>query len=140
MAIAGSDSATARTYAGVHRALRRQRGSAVGQPCVNCGRPADGWGLIAAPTHIGPHPDHGRKVRWSVHLDAYRPLCRSCNSLRDHGGSWSLCPAGHARVAWGTSGGRCRGCRRDARSRERAAKRAAQAGADGIAERVASTR
>jgi hypothetical protein len=133
MTVAGSDSPEVRTYAGVHRLLKRHRGSAVGKPCAapGCGRLADGWGLVGLPTHIGPHPDHGRTVRWSIRIFTdYAPLCRSCNNLRDHGGTWALCPAGHSRVAWGRSGGRCAGCRREARRRGRAASRgAAQAGA-----------
>lgn len=127
MVLHGDEQATtARSYAGVHRALRRLRGSAVGQPCAaGCGRLADGWGLTGHPSHIGPHPDHGRTVRWSVRiLTDYAPLCSSCNNLRDHGGSWTFCPHGHSRLAFGRSGDRCRGCRRDADHRRRAAKRA----------------
>lgn len=128
MALHRDEHIEAATYAGVHRALRRLRGSAVGKSCAapGCRRLADGWGLITRqPTHIGPHPDHGRTVRYSVRIFTdYAPLCSSCNNLRDHGGTWTLCPAGHARIAWGRSGGKCRGCRRDAERRRRAAKRA----------------
>lgn len=130
MPLAGCEPTTqARTYGGVHRALRRFRGSAVGKPCAaGCGRLADGWGLIGHPTHIGPHPDHGRTVRWSVRIFTdYAPLCSSCNNLRDHGGSWTFCAHGHSRLAFGRSGGKCRGCRRDAERRRRAARRAAHA-------------
>ena len=143
MGVAGSDSAEVRTYAGVHRLLKRHRGSAVGKPCHSpgCTRLADGWGLVGTPTHIGPHPAHGRTVRWSVRLDDYAPLCDSHNAQRDRGGSWTLCPQGHARIAWGvTSTGTCRGCHRESRRRERAAKTAARAaaraGADEPAEGV----
>lgn len=129
MPLHGDERTTARTYAGVHRALKRLRGSAVGKPCAaGCGRLADGWGLVSSPTHIGPHPDHGRTVRWSIRLDDYAPLCRSCNNLRDHGGTWALCPHGHARIAWGRSGGRCRGCRRNAERRRTAEKRSQATG------------
>ncbi len=105
----------ARTYDGVHKALERIRGRAVGRPCSHpmCDRLATGWGLYGPPTHIG-HDSHGKRVRWSVHLDAYRPMCPAHNAQRDHGGNWSACARGHARIAWGVdSRGTCRGCQRE---------------------------
>ncbi|OIU87674.1 hypothetical protein BFN01_08345 [Microbacterium sp. AR7-10] len=145
MPLHGDEHATARTYAGAHRTLKRLRGSAVGKPCAapGCRRLADGWGLIGHPTHIGPHPDHGRTVRWSIRIFTdYAPLCSSCNNLRDHGGSWDFCPRGHSRLAYGRSGGKCRGCRRDAERARTAAGRAAgpaaQAGASEVADGAVS--
>lgn len=106
---------TARTYGSVHNELRRRRGSAVGLLCAHpdCDRLAAGWGLLGHPTHIG-YNAHGTVVKWSTDLDAYVPMCRSHNSQRDCGGNWTLCPRGHARIAWGTTqSGQCRGCRRE---------------------------
>ena len=141
MPLAGSEATTeARSYDGMHRFLRRVRGSAVGKPCVapDCTRLADGWGLVGHPTHLGVE-SHGRPVRWSVRLRDYAPLCARHNSQRDSGGSWAMCPQGHARAAWGTDArGTCRGCKREHERRLRASKRAAraaaQAGADDPAE------
>lgn len=113
---------TKSTYSGVHRALRAARGSAVGRPCEgpDCDRLATGWGLIGHPTTFGMNGD--KSVRWSNDLDAYAPLCTRHNSQRDRGGSWTLCPRGHARIAWGADrGGNCRGCVRE-RAREYYAK------------------
>lgn len=107
---------TARTYKSVHESLRRTRGSAVGRPCAHpdCDRPADGWGLGGHPTHIGYNGGQGKVVRWSTDLDAYEPMCARHNAQLDHGGNWSLCPRGHARIAWGTNTrGHCRGCLRE---------------------------
>lgn len=115
---------TARTYKGVHRALRAARGSAVGRPCEgpDCDRPATGWGLVGHPTQFGYQAD-GRAVSWSLDLDAYAPLCTRHNSQKDGGGNWTLCPRGHARIAWGTDGhGHCLGCKRE-RDREYARRR-----------------
>ena len=104
----------ARTYTGIHKALRRERGSAVGEPCAapHCDRLATGWGLVARPTTIGA--TGGKLVRFSTDLDAYEPTCTSHNAQRDHGGNWTLCPKGHVRSVWGTdSTGTCRGCNRE---------------------------
>lgn len=116
---------TARTCAGVHHELRRRRGSAVGLPCAHpeCYRPAAGWGLLGHPTNIG-YDSRGKVVKWSTDLGDYAPMCRSHNGQRDGGGNWTLCPRGHARIAWGTTpNGQCRGCRREwdreARSRRK---------------------
>lgn len=106
---------SARTYAGVHKALRRVRGSAVGKRCAHpeCDRSAQGWGLVGHPTTIGT-VDGGRLVRFSTDLDAYAPLCARHNAQRDHGGNWTACPKGHVRTVWGTDAtGTCRGCNRE---------------------------
>jgi hypothetical protein len=116
----GEQTTRARTYDGVHKALNRVRGRAVGRTCVHpeCDRPATGWALIGHPTHLGVN-SHGKKVRWSIHLGDYSPACARHNAQRDHGGNWSRCGRGHARVAWGVnSRGDCRGCVRE-RTRER---------------------
>lgn len=105
-------------YRRVHQELRHERGDAVGRPCVapGCRRLADGWGLGDA-THYGHDGD--ARVRWSVDLDDYAPLCVTHNNQLDRGGDWTYCPRGHVRAAWGTAAnGMCRGCDRE-RSRER---------------------
>lgn len=103
----------ATSYAGVHAALIRLRGSAVGRPCHGCGRPATGWMRIGPATHIGRN-GHGKPVKWSTDLSAYTWGCAACNARADHGGSLTLCPRKHARVAWGTTAkGECRGCQRE---------------------------
>lgn len=110
----------ASTYAGVHAALIRLRGSAVGRPCHGCGRPATGWMRIGPATHIGRNSH--KRVKWSTDLSAYEPGCASCNARADHGGSLLYCKRKHARAAWGTTAkGECRAC---ARERSRARRRA----------------
>ncbi|MDQ0614807.1 hypothetical protein QF046_002448 [Microbacterium sp. W4I4] len=105
----------ARTYDGVHKALNRARGRARGRKCAHpeCDRPATGWALIGHPTHIGVN-SHGKKVRFSIHLDDYSATCSRHNSQHDHGGNWTRCPRGHARAAWGVdTRGTCKGCVRE---------------------------
>lgn len=75
----GENTKRASTYAGVHNALIRLRGSAVGLPCYGCGRPARGWMRVGPATHIGRNT-HGKTVKWSTDPDAYRPGCASCNA------------------------------------------------------------
>lgn len=114
MSLAGCEPTTqARTYDSVRKALNR--GRARGQECAHpeCDRPATGWALIGHPTHIGLN-SHGKKVRFSIHLDAYRVTCSKHNAQHDKGGSWTLCPHGHVRAAWGVdTRGTCKGCVRD---------------------------
>lgn len=114
MATAGGDSTrNPSTYRGVHDALVRERGSAVGRPCHGCGRPATGWMRVGPATHIGRN-SHGKGVKWSTDLDAYQPGCASCNARADHGGSLIACKRGHVREAWGTTRkGACRACERE---------------------------
>lgn len=103
------------TYRHVHDELVRVRGRAVGLPCVvpGCDRTATGWMLWGRPTHIGRN-SHGKRVRWSIHLEAYEPGCASHNSLLDHGGTITTCKRGHVRAAWGTTRkSECRGCQRE---------------------------
>ncbi|QMU98212.1 hypothetical protein FVO59_14225 [Microbacterium esteraromaticum] len=103
-------------YNRVHYLLRRDRGSAVGRPCVvpGCARLADGWGLVGEATHYGEKGGDGKPVRWSTDLNDYAPLCYSHNSQLDRGGDLLMCPRGHVRLTWGvTSNGECVGCRRE---------------------------
>lgn len=112
-----------RGYSATHKALKRERGSAIGQPCAapDCTALADGWGLIAHPTVFGT--ESGRPVSWSRDLRDYAPLCKSHNGQKDGGGNWTRCPRGHVRAVWGTTpSGHCRGCARE-RSREARARR-----------------
>lgn len=105
---------TTATYAAVHKRLTRTRGSAVGRPCSHpdCDQRATGWALVGNPTHIVL--DRGKTKRFSLDLDAYAPTCTRHNAQRDHGGNWTLCQNGHARIVWGADAtGYCRGCARD---------------------------
>ena len=107
-------------YNRVHYLLRRDRGSAVGRPCVvpGCTRLADGWGLVGEATHYGEKGGDDKPVRWSTDLNDYAPLCYSHNAQLDRGGDLLMCPRGHVRITWGVTGkGECRGCSRE-RSRE----------------------
>lgn len=130
MALAGCEPTTPhRSYDAVHQALKRVRGSAVGRQCAapGCDRPATGWALVGHPTHLGTDA-RGHRRRWSVHLDAYSETCSRHNSQLDRGGSWTLCPQGHARVAWGVNAsGWCNGCSREDSRRRMTARRAARA-------------
>lgn len=127
-------------YNRVHYLLRRDRGSAVGRACIvpGCRRLADGWGLVGEATHYGEKGGDGKPVRWSTDLNDYAPLCNSHNSQLDGGGDLLMCPSGHVRLTWGTTGkSECRGCVRERRiarradpeyrARERAHNRAAYA-------------
>lgn len=100
-------------YQALHRALRKERGSAVGRPCAapDCKRLADGWGLIGEASHYDM--DGCARVRYSTHLGDYTPLCYSHNAQLDKGGDWTYCPNGHHRATWGKSGTGCRGCARE---------------------------
>lgn len=120
MSLAGSERPPASTYRGVHDELVKVRGRAVGLPCAGpgCDRPASGWMLWGRPTHIGRN-SHGKRVRWSIHLEDYEPGCARCNARADHGGSLTVCKRGHVRREWGaTRKGECKGCARE-RSRAR---------------------
>lgn len=132
---------TARTYEGVHYELRRRHGSAVGLPCAHptCDRPAIGWGLLGHPTNIG-YNSRGTVVKWSTNYDDYVPMCRTHNSQRDGGGNWTLCPRGHARIAWGTvPNGACRGCRREWDREARARRKTSRQSAGTIAQQGTDT-
>lgn len=110
-------------YNRVHYLLRRDRGSAVGRPCIvpGCRRLADGWGLVGEATHYGEKGGDNKPVRWSTDLNDYAPLCYSHNAQLDGGGDLLMCPRGHVRITWGTTGkSECRGCVRERRCARRA--------------------
>jgi hypothetical protein len=68
------------------------------RPCghPDCDRPATGRALIGHPTHIVT--ERGGSNRLSTDLDAYAPACTRHNAQKDHGGNWTLCRNGHARI------------------------------------------
>lgn len=113
-------------YKRVHSRLERERGRAVGMPCVapGCSRLADGWGLRGGEaTHSG-EDYFGRRVKWSKDLAAYSPMCVHHNRQVDMGGDWDSCPNGHYRITWGAhADGRCRGCARESSRRYHGAHR-----------------
>lgn len=103
-------------YDEVHRRLRKERGSAVDAACSHpdCDRRSTGYALIRIPeTTTITWNSHGKIVRLSRNLDDYGPACTRHNAQMDHGGNWTYCPHGHARIVWGADrSGYCRGCAR----------------------------
>lgn len=123
---------TARTYRGVHAALRRTHGPATGHACAapGCARRAADWALIGEPTHLGAYaPSVPRLAHWSIDLADFRPLCRSHHRLLDAGGSWTYCKRNHLREHVGVhANGRCRACHRDDNRRAKASRRSGSNG------------
>jgi Helix-turn-helix domain len=76
-------------YKGAHRRLRRLRGSAVGQPCVDCGMPATNWSF------------RGR-TGYSKDVTDYDQRCDTCHAIFD--GKAKLNPklAREIRELWAT--------------------------------------
>ena len=68
------------TYRGAHIRVRKRRGAASRQHCVECGRLAQHW----AYDHADPHElidPRGR--RYSGDPQHYRPMCVSCHKKAD---------------------------------------------------------
>ncbi len=65
------------SYASVHRALHRRRGSARGLPCVMCGRASSVWSCYpcADADLIDGTNSSGRPVTYVADLDGYAPMC-----------------------------------------------------------------
>ena len=71
------------TYQGLHERLRRERGKASAQTCVECPQPAHEWSLdrYEADDLIG---QHGRSlVRYSLDTTRYVPRCRDHHRHHD---------------------------------------------------------
>jgi hypothetical protein len=85
------------TYSAVHQRLWKQRGKAALHPCAICGGPATEWAYDHKDPNevIGPEY-HGLIVTYSLDLDHYRPLCRSCHRKEDETYSQRThCPKNH---------------------------------------------
>lgn len=67
------------TYKGLHLRLKRCRGLASLQPCVDCGGRADDWSCRHDAQHLVD--EQGRY--YSLDLDAYEPRCKSCHKRYD---------------------------------------------------------
>ena len=65
-----------------HDRLRKERGPASNNPCVDCGKPAQEWSW-----DNGSNEDYGTKAIGES-FDEYSPRCRSCHRNRDVKG-WS---------------------------------------------------
>lgn len=73
------------TYAAVHSALHRRRGSASARACVICGRRAQEWACYPcddADVIEGTNAD-GRRVTYVADLDGFAPLCRTHHREHD---------------------------------------------------------
>ncbi len=71
-------------YGQMHKRIRKERGPAANQVCTDCGKPAAHW----AYDHTDPNPSvglaaKGIEVQYSLDIDRYDPLCRSCHAKRD---------------------------------------------------------
>jgi hypothetical protein len=69
------------TYASMHQRIYRKRGKASTYTCINCGTTAAEWACIRNKTVEGTHC--GIKVRWSINVDDYDPMCSRCHARLD---------------------------------------------------------
>jgi len=60
------------SYFVLHKWVRRHKGPASAQLCVECGNPAEEWANISGEYHRD--------------LEDYQPMCRKCHRRRDRGG------------------------------------------------------
>ena len=69
------------TYQAIHQRLRKWRGPARNHACVACGDGASDW----AYDHQDPdeRQDETGLRPWSVNLEHYQPMCRSCHRFMD---------------------------------------------------------
>lgn len=72
------------SYNVTHRRLRRARGPAAAQRCDGCGGQAHHWSYDHTdPDQVIGNTGDGVVVAYSLDLDRYRPLCRSCHAKDD---------------------------------------------------------
>lgn len=68
------------TYNAIHFRLKNERGPARENPCLRCGKPAQEW----AYDHADPDERVSPKMQpFSLNLNHYQPLCRSCHRKLD---------------------------------------------------------
>ncbi|MDX3405116.1 hypothetical protein PV708_02485 [Streptomyces sp. ME02-6977A] len=64
--------------------LRRERGAASEQECVDCGGQARDWSYDHQDAEEVSGPDRaGRTVKYSLKLGHYQPRCKPCHSKFD---------------------------------------------------------
>jgi hypothetical protein len=85
------------SYGAIHQRLWRKRGKAAEHPCATCGKPATQWAYDHSDPNEVMGPEwHGLVVAYSLDLDRYRPLCRSCHAKEDETYSARThCPKNH---------------------------------------------
>lgn len=72
------------SYHATHNRLRREKGSATNQPCVDCGGPASAWSYNHDdPAQTGGTNSRGNPVVYSTSLDRYSPRCSACHNMLD---------------------------------------------------------
>jgi hypothetical protein len=75
----------------VHNRLEKTRGKASAHRCVACGNQAADW----AYNNAGSDERVSKWGRYSLNLDDYSPMCRSCHIKLDTA-LITECPQGHA--------------------------------------------
>jgi len=71
------------TYSTVHHRLRRLRGPASRWPCQECDQPAREWAYDNSDPNELVGTNSASRVRYSLDLAHYDPLCRTCHRRRD---------------------------------------------------------
>ena len=74
---------TEMSYASVHAAVKRERGSASAYPCQNCGETALDWAYTNDAGDL-EKIDEASGRPYSDNTEFYIPLCRSCHKLLDN--------------------------------------------------------
>jgi len=69
-------------YTGMHDRVRKVRGSATLQSCIDCGDEAMDWSCRRDVPHKISTADG---LYYSTDIDAYDPRCRPCHKVYDHG-------------------------------------------------------
>lgn len=110
-------------YAGAHRRVKRARGFAKEHACLDCGAPAVAWAYDHTDENALIGESAGKSVPYSLDIERYDPLCRSCHTRRDMGfAPAGFCAQGHPvteETLYVDSRGwhSCKVCRKDARRR-----------------------
>lgn len=124
------------SYETVHARLRRLRGRARDQKCIQCGEQAQQWAYQGGDPDERRHPRHD--YPYSLELDRYAPMCMSCHRLLDNpirrGHPPEVCINGHPwakntgiRLSNQRKGRYCIACNIESRDRCLARKRAGRA-------------
>jgi hypothetical protein len=97
------------SYASAHARVRRTRGRASSQTCVDCGERADHWAYNNESEKERTDPVRG--LNYSPDPDDYDPRCAACHAIHDNRRN-DTCEDGHPIIA--RAGGRrhCPQCKR----------------------------